>query len=170
MVVEVKLRENIQPGDIIFVKTPNVFYDAMRKLYNTEHDHTLVVVDEERCLHITYPKAKLVPIQPFLLLKRDPLVVRVTLSSKQRQQFISDIKHASVGKKYDSQRLVEYLRISILEKLGVQANLFGSTVMANVRKLGQKLPLPAKGATDSKTSESDKFIVLEASKAEDETS
>jgi len=91
----------------------------MRKLYNTEHDHTVVVVDEERCLHITYPKAKLVPIHPFLLVKRDPLVVRVRLGSNQLQKFISDIKHDSVGKKYDSQRLVEYFRMSILEKLGV---------------------------------------------------
>ena len=52
----------VQPGDIIYVKTPNIFYDAMRKLYSTEHDHMIVVVDAERCLHITYPKAKLMPV------------------------------------------------------------------------------------------------------------
>ena len=55
--VNEKLRKYVQPGDIIFVKTPNVFYDAMRKLYATEHDHMIVAVDEDRCLHITYPKA-----------------------------------------------------------------------------------------------------------------
>ena len=56
----------VRPGDIILVKTPNVFYDAMRKLYATEYDHVIVVVDQERCLHITYPKAKLAPLLPFL--------------------------------------------------------------------------------------------------------
>ena len=83
-VVDAKLREYVRPGDIIFVKTPNVFYDAMRKLYTSEHDHIIVVVDEERCLHITYPKAKLVPLKPFFLMKRDPLVVRVNFSDEQR--------------------------------------------------------------------------------------
>ena len=56
----------VEPGDLVLVKTPNMFYDAMRKLYATEHDHMIVMVDEDRCLHITYPKAKLVPILPFL--------------------------------------------------------------------------------------------------------
>ena len=40
-----KKEQLVRPGDIILVKTPNVFYDAMRKLYATEYDHVIVVVD-----------------------------------------------------------------------------------------------------------------------------
>ena len=56
------MREHdIRPGDIVFVKTPNVFFEAMRRLYGTEYDHVILIVDEKSCLHISYPKAKLVP-------------------------------------------------------------------------------------------------------------
>ena len=112
----------VQPGDIIYVKTPNIFYDAMRKLYSTEHDHMIVVVDAERCLHITYPKAKLMPVQPFLHIKRDPLLVRVSekgLSQENRRKFISELKHASVGVGYDSRKLMKFLRLSVFQRLGV---------------------------------------------------
>lgn len=90
---------NIQPGDIILVKTPNFFYETLRKLYGTEHDHAILVVDAERCLHISYPKARLVPVDQFLQPGRDPLLIKVTaLSAHDRIKFISDVKHASVGK------------------------------------------------------------------------
>ena len=57
---------DIQPGDIILVKTPNFFYETLRKLYKTEHDHAVLIVDAQRCLHISYPKARLVPLEQFL--------------------------------------------------------------------------------------------------------
>lgn len=103
-IIDAKMAEHqVQPGDLILVRTPNVFYEAMRKLYSTRHDHLVVVIDEERCLNITYPKAKLVPVKPFLQMKRDPLVIRVRWTNEaQRQQFISNVKHVSVGKRYDS--------------------------------------------------------------------
>ena len=152
----------VRPGDIILVKTPNVFYDAMRKLYATEYDHVIVVVDQERCLHITYPKAKLAPLLPFLQKKRDPLVVRVNDSAMNytdRQNFISNVKHASVGQKYDSTKLMQYFRLSMLDKMGVQASYFGSTIVQKVRNLGLKMP-----ETKEKDIENQGVIVLEAKK------
>ena len=95
-----KMQEHVKPGDIILVRTPNVFYEAMRRLYQTDYDHAILVVDNDRCVHITYPRAKLVPLAPFLHKRRNPMVIRVThkaLSQSQRVQFISDVKHASVG-------------------------------------------------------------------------
>jgi len=73
------------------------------------------------------------------------------------------LKHASVGKKYDSQRIFQYFRKSILEKMGMQANLFGSTVMRKVKELGVKLPSSARGIAGSKLPGTDDFIVIEAS-------
>ena len=118
--VEEKLAQFVRPGDLILVTTPNVLYESMRKLYESRYDHVVVVVDEDRCLNITYPKAKLVPVRPFLLMQREPLVVRVNWTSDlQRKQFISNLKHSSVGKRYDSQRVFQYFRTTFLEKLGV---------------------------------------------------
>ena len=65
-----------KPGDIILVKTPSRFYNLMRKLFQSEYDHTVVVVDDERCLHISYPRAKLVPTYLFTHIMREPLIIR----------------------------------------------------------------------------------------------
>ena len=148
----------VQVGDIILVQTPNIFYTQLRKLYGTEFDHAILVVDADRCLHITYPKAKLVPVDSFLKRQRNPVIVRVnqrSLSDENRLQFISNCKHASVGKLYDSTKLMQFFRLSLLEKMGVQASLFGSSVMSKVRKLGGIHP---EGRDVTKTG----VIVLEA--------
>lgn len=54
--------------------------------------------------------------------------------------------------------------MTVLEKLGVKANMFGSAVLRKVRQLGVKLPKqPTKtGALDSQLPGTDDVIVLEA--------
>ena len=64
------------PGDLIFVKTPKTFFQAMRKIYDEVYDHIVVVLDEQKCLHISYPTTKLVSTYIFSHVKRSPLVVR----------------------------------------------------------------------------------------------
>ena len=56
----------VEPGDIILIKTPSLIYSGMRNFFHVEYDHALVVVDKERCLHISYPRAKLVPVWNYL--------------------------------------------------------------------------------------------------------
>ena len=106
-----------KPGDLILVKTPSSFYNTMRKLFQSDYDHTVLVVDEERCLHISYPTAKLVPTYLFTHIIREPLVIRLNVfsSSKiedqtKRELFLLNIKHSSIGKKYDSARVFAFLR------------------------------------------------------------
>ena len=70
-------KQFVRPGDIILIKTPSAFYSLMRKLFASKYDHTVVVVDEERSLHISYPKAKLVPTYIFMHILREPLVIRL---------------------------------------------------------------------------------------------
>ena len=69
-------------------------------------------------------------------MRRDPLIIRVSdgvMNSMDRLKFISNVKNASVGKNYDSTLLMQYFRLSILDKLGVQVSLFGNNVMQKVR-------------------------------------
>ena len=70
----------VKPGDMILVKTPNALYDIVRRIYATTYDHIVVVVDLDRCLHISYPRAKLVPTYLFTSSRWEPLVLRPNLS------------------------------------------------------------------------------------------
>ena len=103
----------VKPGDLILVKTPKTMYATLRKIYATPYDHIVVVVDTERCLHISYPRAKLVPTYLFTHSKREPLVLRPNLSEADLEKFLFDIKHHTVGKRYDSGRVFNYMKQSV---------------------------------------------------------
>lgn len=77
-----KAVSQLKLGDLILIKTPNTTYELMRKIYNSPYDHIVVVVDQERCLHISYPRAKLVPSYLFTHSVREPLVIRPNLSDQ----------------------------------------------------------------------------------------
>jgi hypothetical protein len=85
-------------------------YEMMRKIYNTPFDHIVVVVDTERCLHISYPRAKLVPSYLFTHSVRDPLVIRPNISDLEIERFLFNIKHNTVGKRYDVRRVFDYMK------------------------------------------------------------
>ena len=88
----------VKPGDLILIKTPNKFYEMMRKIYNSHYDHIVVVVDTERCLHISFPRAKLVPTYLFTHIIREPLVIRPVMADTEIEKFLFNIKHSTVGK------------------------------------------------------------------------
>ena len=66
----IKMVGRVKPGDIILLRTPASLYDTARWLLSTPYDHAVIVVDEERSLHISYPRAKLVPTYLFTHIKR----------------------------------------------------------------------------------------------------
>ena len=87
------MSHQVQVGDLVLVKTPNVFYEAMRKLYRANYDHIVVVFDSKYSLHISYPKARLVETHTFTLAKRDPLVIRPRWrDTKQRDEFLHNLR------------------------------------------------------------------------------
>lgn len=85
----------------------------MRKIYNSPYDHIVVVVDQERCLHISFPRAKLVPTYLFTHIIREPLVIRPVMASAEVEKFLFNIKHSTVGKQYDSARVLNFMKQSI---------------------------------------------------------
>jgi hypothetical protein len=51
----------VEPGDLILTQTPSPLFGMMRDFSDSHYDHLVAVIDEERCLHISYPRAILVP-------------------------------------------------------------------------------------------------------------
>ena len=49
-------------------------------------------MDEERTLHISYPRAKLVPTLLFTHRQRSPLVLRAHLSQEEKDIFVDNLK------------------------------------------------------------------------------
>lgn len=64
------------------------------------------MIDENRSLHISYPRTKLVETYLFTHKKRNPLVIRPNLNLKERERFVDELKESSLGKRYDSYRVV----------------------------------------------------------------
>ena len=142
----------VQPGDIILIKTPSMVYSGLRNLFRYECDHALVVVDQERCLHISYPRAKLVPTWSYLQISKEPIIIRPTakaMDEQTRQKFISDVKHEFVGKAYDSMRLVRHVRRSFADRARNHASEFGQTFVQNASRLKSGLWITKNHAYDS---------------------
>lgn len=77
----------------------------------------VVVVDDTRSLHISYPRAKLVPTYLFTHSRREGLLIRPKwVDDKQRDQFLFSLKHATVGKRYDTFRVFNLSRMTIFDK------------------------------------------------------
>lgn len=117
-------KQFVRPGDVILVKTPSTFYGLMRRLFESNYDHSVVVVDDERCLHITYPRARLVPTYLFMHILRDPLVIRLNLFQSKKTEdlvkkelFLFNLKHAAIGKSYDASKVFYFLRLSLRDKV-----------------------------------------------------
>ena len=105
------------PGDLILIKTPNPIYAAIRRLHGQTYDHVVVVIDDARSLHISYPRAKLVPTYLFTHSIREGLLIRPKwVNTEQCDQFLFSLKHATVGKKYDSFRVFNLSRMTIFDQ------------------------------------------------------
>jgi hypothetical protein len=110
--------DKLQIGDLIFVKTPKTFFQALRRICDEHYDHIVVVLDQEKCLHISYPTAKLVSTHVFSHVKRSPLIVRPKFSSEaKRHAFVNGLKDTVLGKRYDSLRVFNYLRQNITDRV-----------------------------------------------------
>jgi len=70
------VQSRLQPGDLILTQTPAPLFGLFRDLGSSKYDHLVAVIDSERSLHISYPRAQLVPTILFVQRKKHPLVLR----------------------------------------------------------------------------------------------
>lgn len=70
----------------------------------------VAVIDHDRCLHISYPNAKLVPTRMFVNRSKRPLILRPRFDAKDvpaaQEKMTKLLKHKLVGKPYDYQRVL----------------------------------------------------------------
>lgn len=159
-------KQFVRPGDLILIKTPSTFYGLMRRLFESKYDHTVVVVDEERSLHITYPRARLVPTYLFMHILREPLVIRLNLfHSKQTQDlvkkelFLFNLKHAAIGKSYDASKVFYFMRMSLKDKMA--SSKAASLTNSLLAKTKQKVRRVFMGK-DTKQDNESNLIVLKS--------
>ena len=75
------------------------------------------------------------------------------MSEELRQKFIYDIKHASVGKGYDSLKVFQFLRRSMMDKVRSQVSEFGQTLVNNATRLRSGLGIAQDNGSDGRSVE-----------------
>ena len=106
----------LEPGDIVLLRTPGVVYQSFRQVSNYSYDHVVVALSRpDHCLHISPPKARRVRTNQLLIEERDPLVLRPQIAEKERHAFIARCE-SLLGTDYNLTRLYGTLFRTIAEK------------------------------------------------------
>ena len=91
--INVSRINKLQPGDLLIVKTPGIFYRIGRKLTKNSYDHIAVVLYNNETLNIVLPKAVIRPTIIFTKPNRIPLIMRPKWkNSIQRRIFIEEME------------------------------------------------------------------------------
>jgi hypothetical protein len=96
----------VQPGDIVLVATPGIFYSAMRTFTKHPADHALVVLPEQLVFHVSPGRIRMLPLARILDPIRSPLLIRPAISTQQNQQLVTLLR-TFIGKKYDLPRVYD---------------------------------------------------------------
>lgn len=103
------LRMEVQPGDLILVKSRGWVFAAARKVMASAYDHVAVVVGEGRTLNIDKPRSRFLPVERLLRDSLEPLVLRPAWPSiEARDAFVRWISQLA-GLDYDVRRTLRLL-------------------------------------------------------------
>lgn len=106
----------LEPGDIVLLKTPGIVYEGFRKATKYQYDHVLVALRRpDHCLHISPPQARRVRSAQLLIKERDPLVLRPRLSADESTAFVT-LCESLIGKEYSLSRLYSSVLRTVAEK------------------------------------------------------
>ena len=95
-----RVADTLLPGDIVLIRTPGVFYKQFRAATNQPYDHAVCVTAPGRCVHISSPVVRELGLVRFLLPRRNPLIVRVRMTSEERG-VMAEALCRLVGQAYD---------------------------------------------------------------------
>jgi len=90
----------LQPGDLIFTRTPGLLYSSLRSLASSKYDHLALVLNKKEVLHIGPSKVRVLSIYVLVEPARKPLVLRPNLTDSQREKFLQNSREL-LGQKYD---------------------------------------------------------------------
>lgn len=103
---------DVQPGDLILVKSRGLVFRLGRRATGNAYDHVGVVTSDGRSINIDKPSTRVLPVERLLRESLSPLVLRPRFHDPEaRARFVADIE-ALVDTPYDVRRtlgLVERL-------------------------------------------------------------
>ena len=94
----------IQPGDLIFTKTPGNLYEVLRMIVGMEYDHISVALSKKEIIHISMPNISRVPVRFLTLSRQNPFIVRLRLAPEVLSKFIGEL-HNFLGEEYSYGRV-----------------------------------------------------------------
>jgi hypothetical protein len=91
--------DDVQPGDLLLVKTPGLLYSVGRRLTRNIYDHIAVVMEDGDTLNIVQPRAVVLPVRFFSRAERRPLVLRPQWTDPaQSERFVREMKKFGSGR------------------------------------------------------------------------
>lgn len=103
------------PGDLVFIETPSSFYELLRLVTGHSFDHVAVVLNDMTALHVGPAKIRTLPLVRLLTPSRHPFVLRPTLTSQQREEWVA-LLYSFVGQQYDLSRVLQTINSLAMAK------------------------------------------------------
>jgi len=123
----------VEPGDLIFTKTPGKFYAFMRTLAGEPFDHLAIVLNAKQALHIGPHRVRPLALPLLLDPLRQPMVFRPGFSSEaERTSYLAHCKRF-LGCKYDTLRVYRFV-FSLAAKNVAEIELPLSTVPDDAKR------------------------------------
>ncbi len=105
---------DVQPGDLLLIRTPGRGYAFGRRIGRNRYDHVAVAVGRGMTMNIVSPHARLIPLSRLLATRPDRLVLRpVWQNEAQREAFVSFMEGFD-GRPYDMRRALTGIGLNIL--------------------------------------------------------
>jgi len=106
----------LEPGDIVLLRTPGAVYQAFRQFSASEYDHVVVALSRpDQCLHISPPTARRVRTRQLLVDERQPRVLRPRISDEEKKRFVQKCE-SLLGSEYSLYRLYGNIVRTVAEK------------------------------------------------------
>lgn len=74
------------------MKTPSAFHKRARKISKVNFDHSVLVLDNNMALQISFPRVAIKPTWVFCIERREPHVIRPLLSEDEREKLVEAAK------------------------------------------------------------------------------
>lgn len=106
----------LEPGDLILVKSRGAVYAAARRLTGNDYDHVAVVVSGGQTINIDKPGSKYLPQERLLKPSHEPVVLRPAWPNEEaRDRFVAWIQRC-VERDYDVRRTLRLIPRLLLRK------------------------------------------------------
>ncbi len=108
--------KDVQPGDLVLIKTPGLPYKVGRFLMGTTYDHISVVVRNGLTANVVWPQNIYFPAKQLLAPKRKPFVIRPIWENATEQNQFVDWMESLMGQSYNTRRARHLILRLILNK------------------------------------------------------